>query len=145
MHFFSPIRATCAAYRNLLDCTAVRTLGNLYKSHSSSICWPKTLRRSLNTSSFLGSNIFLDTLFSSSSRGLVLVKTLGFQRINRFQPYWGTCMTRVPGKLQKLESARTISKQRPDKQTERRHFHNCNSAILSRTYVIPNFATARKY
>jgi len=56
----SPIRATCPAHLILLDFVTPRTFGEEYRSFSSSLC---SLLHSPVTSSLLGPNIFLTTLF----------------------------------------------------------------------------------
>ena len=61
--FSSPIRATCPAYLILLGFITHTILGEEYKSFSSSSC---SLLSSLVTSSLLGSNILLNTMFSNT-------------------------------------------------------------------------------
>ena len=56
----SPIRATCPAHRILLDLITRTISGEQYRSLSSSLC---SFLHSPVTSSFLGSNILLNTLF----------------------------------------------------------------------------------
>ena len=56
----SPIRATCPAHLILLDFYTRTILGEQYKSFSSSLC---NLLHSPVTSSLLGPNIFLNTMF----------------------------------------------------------------------------------
>ena len=75
----SPIRATCPAHLILLDFITRTILGEQYKSFSSSLC---NLLHSPVTSSLLGPNILLNTMFSN---------TLYY--LNKFQPrtsgeYW---------------------------------------------------------
>ena len=57
----SPIRATCPAHLILLDFITRTILGEQYKSFSSSLC---NLLHSPITSSLLGPNILLNTMFS---------------------------------------------------------------------------------
>ena len=59
----SPIRATCPVYFILLDFITRTILGEEYKSFSSSLC---NLLHSLVTSSLLGPNILLNTMFSNT-------------------------------------------------------------------------------
>ena len=60
----SPIRATCPAHLILLDFITRTILGEEHKSFSSSLC---NLLHSLVTSSLLGPNILLNTMFSSTA------------------------------------------------------------------------------
>ena len=59
----SPIRATCLAHLILLECITHTILGEDYKSFSSSLC---NLLQSPVTSSLLGPNILLNTMFSNT-------------------------------------------------------------------------------
>ena len=59
----SPIRATCPAHFILLDFITCKIVGEAYKSFSSSLC---SLIHSPVTSSLLGPNIFLSTMFSDT-------------------------------------------------------------------------------
>jgi hypothetical protein len=59
----SPIRSTCPAYLILLDFITRTILGEEYKSFSSSLC---SLLYSPVTSSLLGPNILLNTMFSNT-------------------------------------------------------------------------------
>ena len=59
----SPIRATCAAHLIILDFITRTVLGEEYRSLSSSLC---SFLHSLLTSSLLGPNILLNTLFSNT-------------------------------------------------------------------------------
>ena len=59
----SPIRATCPAHFILLDFITRTILGEEYKSFSSSLC---NLLHSPITSSLLGPNILLNTIFSNT-------------------------------------------------------------------------------
>ena len=65
----SPIRATCPAHLILLDFITRTLLGEEYKSFSSSLC---NLPHSPVTSSFLGPNILLNTMFSDTLQLLFL-------------------------------------------------------------------------
>ena len=59
----TPIRATCPAHLILLDFITRTILGEGYRSFSSSLC---NLLHSPVTSSLLGPNIFLNTMFSNT-------------------------------------------------------------------------------
>ena len=59
----SPIRATCPAHLILLDFITRTILGEQYKSFSSSLC---SLLHSPVTSSLIGPNILLNTMFSNT-------------------------------------------------------------------------------
>jgi len=59
----SPTHATCAAYLILLDFITRTILGEEYRSFSSSL---RILLHSLVTSSLLGPNILLNTIFSNT-------------------------------------------------------------------------------
>ena len=59
----SPIRATCLAHHIFLDFITRTILGEEYKSFSSSLC---SLPHSPVTSSLLGPNILLNTMFSNT-------------------------------------------------------------------------------
>ena len=59
----SPIRATCPAHFILLDFITRTILGEVYRSFSSSLC---SLLHSPVTSSLLGPNILLNTIFSNT-------------------------------------------------------------------------------
>ena len=59
----SPIRATCPAHLILLDFITRKILGEGYKSFSYSLC---NLLHSPVTSSLLGPNILLNTMFSNT-------------------------------------------------------------------------------
>src|SRR5215475_7573946 len=60
---FSPIRATCPAHLIRLDFTTHTILGKEYRSFSSSLC---SFLHSPVTSSLLGPNTLLNTLFSNT-------------------------------------------------------------------------------
>ena len=62
--FLSPIRVTCLAYLIILDLTAQTILGEKNSSFSFSLC---SFLHSPVTSTLLGQNILLDTLFSTVS------------------------------------------------------------------------------
>ena len=59
----SPIRATCPAHLILLDFITRTILGEVYKSFSTSLC---NLLHSPVTSSLLGPNVLLNTMFSNT-------------------------------------------------------------------------------
>ena len=59
----SPIRATCPAHLILLDFITRTILGELYKSFSCSLC---NLLHSPVTSSLIGPNILVNTMFSNT-------------------------------------------------------------------------------
>src|SRR5215475_15797874 len=59
----SPIRATCSAHLILLYITTCTILGEEYRSFSSSLC---NILHSPVTSSLLGPNTLLNTLFSNT-------------------------------------------------------------------------------
>ena len=94
----SPIRATCPTHLILLDYITRTILGEEYKSFSSSLC---NLLHSPVTSSLLGPNILLNTMFCSQTPSasfsfpdvvmlLLLQATLHFLVINlhvRFKPF----------------------------------------------------------
>ena len=61
--FLSPVCATCPAHPILLDFITLTILVDMYRSLSSSLC---NFPRSLVTSSHLGPNILLNTLFSNT-------------------------------------------------------------------------------
>src|SRR5215510_4829033 len=61
--FSSPIRATCSAHLILLDLTTCTILGEEYRTFSSSLC---NFLHSPVTSSVLGPNTLLNTLFSNT-------------------------------------------------------------------------------
>ena len=61
--FSSPIRATCPAHHIFLDFITRTILGEEYKSFSSSLC---SLLHYPVTSSLLGPNILLNTMFSNT-------------------------------------------------------------------------------
>ena len=63
MPLLSPICETCPAYLILLDFVTQKILGEEYRSLSSSIC---SFLHSPVTSSHLGTNILLNTLFSGT-------------------------------------------------------------------------------
>ena len=69
----SPIRATCPAHLIILDFITRTTLGEEYKSFSSSLC---SLLHSPVTSSLLGPNILLNTMFWNT------LSFLSFRNIN---------------------------------------------------------------
>ena len=71
----SPIRATCPAHLILIDFITRTILDEEYKSFSSSLC---SLLHSSVTSSFLGPNIPLNTMFSN---------TLSFLSSRNFDDY----------------------------------------------------------
>jgi len=62
-HLLSPIRATCPAHLILLDFITRTIMGEEYRSLNSSLC---SYLRSPVTSSLLGQNILLSTLFSNT-------------------------------------------------------------------------------
>ena len=64
----SPIHATCPAYLILLDFITRTILGEQYRSFSSSLC---NLLHSSVTSSFLGPNILLNTMFSNTPTPII--------------------------------------------------------------------------
>ena len=67
--YSSPIRATCPAHLILLDFITRTVLGEQYRSFSSSLC---NLLHSPVTSSLLGPNIPLDTIFSNTLSSSIL-------------------------------------------------------------------------
>ena len=72
----SPIRATCPAYLSLLDFITRTILSEEYKPFSSSLC---NLLHSPVTSSLLGPNIFLYTMFSNTlSSDILKVKRTNY-------------------------------------------------------------------
>ena len=74
----SPIRATCPAHLIPLDFITRTILGEEYKSFSSSLC---NLLHSPVTSSFLGPNILLSTMFSNT---LSFLSSLNVNEFCRF-------------------------------------------------------------
>ena len=74
----SPIRATCPAHLSLLDFITRTILGEEYKSFSSSLC---SLLHSPVTSSLLGPNILLNTVFSNTLCFLSSLKII-YMKIN---------------------------------------------------------------
>ena len=86
-----PIHATCRAYLIRLDLVTRMTYAEKYRSWSSSLC---RLLHSLLTSSLLGPNVFLDTLFSHtlSPRSSVILETRFDTRLIKSQHcisvYW---------------------------------------------------------
>ena len=65
IHLSSPIRATCRAHLILLNLITRTILGEMYRSFCSSLCTSSFLH-SFVTSSLLGPNNLLNTLFSNT-------------------------------------------------------------------------------
>ena len=79
-----PIRATCTTHLILLDFITRKMCGEEYRSWSSSLC---SFLHSPVTSSLLGPNILLSTLFSNRKLSHILkMETLTSQNVGYFLP-----------------------------------------------------------
>ena len=101
--FSSPIRATCPAHLIFLDFITRAILGEEYKSFSSSLC---SLLQSPVTSSLVGPNILLNTMFSNTRR------FLSSRNVNDqvSHPYKTTCKTLFCLNIRTQRSFRLLSK-----------------------------------
>jgi len=86
----SPIRATCLAHLILLDLITRTILGKQYKSLSSSLC---SFLHSPVTTSLLGPNILLNTLFSNT--GSRVIAPFIFHR----DPRWTRVINPAPASI----------------------------------------------
>ena len=95
---YSPIRATCPANHILLDFITRTILGEQYKSFNSSLC---SLLHSLVTSSLLGPNILLNTMFLKTLRKAAVLRPESWsviknKLINKFNKYFKILRTIYP-------------------------------------------------
>ena len=88
----SPIRATCPAHLILLDFITRTILGEEYRPFSSSLC---SLLHSPVTSSLLGPNILLNTIFSNTLQPQKWVSYVSLFLPPRFSPVYSKCSSRA--------------------------------------------------
>ena len=91
----SPIRATCPAHLILLEFITRTILGEEYKSFSSSLC---NFLHSPVTSSLLGPNILLNTMFSNTLSFLSFHSwKILYAACTEVNSWWRTCLFETVG------------------------------------------------